>query len=30
LRDGNHTTIPAEHLAADYRAPSFIVSSLKP
>jgi small-conductance mechanosensitive channel len=30
LRDGNHTTIPTEHLSADYRAPSFVVSTLKP
>jgi hypothetical protein len=26
LRDGNQTTIPSNHLAPDYRAPSFRVN----
>jgi small-conductance mechanosensitive channel len=27
LRDGNHSTIPAEHLPKEYKAPQFVVSS---
>ncbi len=29
LRDGNRTTIPAEHLPKDYQAPPFVVSSTR-
>ena len=30
LRDGNQVTIPAEHLAKSYRAPSFRLEQVSP